>query len=197
MTGRTENSRPWGAIARIVTIGLLAIACATPLMRAQTDLYQGRYDAAARGFTDVLARQPERIDAVVGLGVARYKGGDLEGAAFMLDRALTLAPKDLEARLYLALTHLRQSRDAQAEAQLAGLAAMPGVHPRLRAHVQRTRDLVAADGVIADDVRTFVAAGLEDALEWDEDLVAARRLASLAVPAPHGWDHSDPYRWMR
>jgi len=181
-----------------IVAGVLAAGCSTASMRAQTDLQRGRYDEAAHGFEQILARHPERVDAVVGLGEARYKRGDLEGAAVMLERAVVLAPGDVEARLYAALVRFRQSRDTDAEAHLAELVKL-ALHPRLLAHVQRTRDLLGAGTPLSDSLRAFTAAALEDAMAWDEEVRAARSLAhaALAASVSVGWDDFSSYPWAR
>ena len=173
---------------------VLALAgCATPYVRGRAALGEGRYDEAAARFRDVLAADPARGDALTGLGVALYRQGAFDGAADALRRAVAAAPGSAEARLYLGLAHLRRGEDREAEAELAALGTLT-IHPRIAAQLDRAiRVLRLAD--LPDDVRAFVAASLEDEVEWAADVRDARQ-APRAYMQPTWffyWDTRERY----
>jgi len=123
------------SLSLIVSASILA-GCATPYLQGRTALQQGRYDEAATYFERVLAGEPGRLDALAGLGVARYKLGAFDEAVDTLHRVVTHAPKRADARLYLGLNYLRKGEDGLAEAHLTGLLDLKP-HPRLAAQIER------------------------------------------------------------
>src|SRR3989449_10845376 len=104
-------------LVTFLAVALLA-GCATPYGRARTALAEGRYEEAASGFEEVLARHPDRLDALVGLGKARYKLGAFDEAITALTRAVAQAPKSEAAQLYLGLSYLQKGEDGPAEEHL-------------------------------------------------------------------------------
>lgn len=179
---------------RALLLVVLALAgCATPYVRGREALVTGRYEEAAGHFREALAGDPARADALAGLGVALYKQGAWDGAVDALRRAVAAAPDIPEARLYLGLAYLRRGEERAAEAELAALRALR-VHPRLAAQLERAeRVLRLAD--LAEDVRQFVAAGLEDEALWEADVREARQ-APRAFMQPTWllyWDARDRY----
>jgi len=78
-------TRAWTLLA-VVT---LAAGCVTPYGEGQRALSQGGYGQAASHFTQALAEQPGRSDAVLGLGLAQYKQGEFGKAADTLALAGT------------------------------------------------------------------------------------------------------------
>src|SRR5438309_11357674 len=81
--------------ATLVTLlaAALLAGCATPYGRARTALAEERYEEAASGFEEILTRHPDRLDALIGLGKARYKLGAFDDAITALTRAAARAPK--------------------------------------------------------------------------------------------------------
>jgi tetratricopeptide (TPR) repeat protein len=61
------------------TLGLALLAC-------------GRLDEAGAAFAECVKRMPDFADAWVNLGVARYRGSNIEGAKAAMRRALEVAP---------------------------------------------------------------------------------------------------------
>ena len=57
----------------------------------------GRLDEAAQLCADVLAREPDRADALHLLGVIRYQTGDAHAAVELIRKATRAAPDDAEA----------------------------------------------------------------------------------------------------
>jgi len=106
--------------ATLVTLlaAALLAGCATPYGRARTALAEERYEEAASGFEEILTRHPDRLDALIGLGKARYKLGAFDDAITALTRAAARAPKSETAHLYLGLSHLRKGEDGPAEEHL-------------------------------------------------------------------------------
>ena len=79
-----------------VLLAALAFAisgCATTVGRGQTALRDGRYAEAASNFEKALKEHPERLDALVGLGIARYAQGSYDEAVALLGRALGQDPR--------------------------------------------------------------------------------------------------------
>src|SRR5213593_2765489 len=78
-----------GAMARAWTLLLVTILCAgcatTPYSEGQSALQKGRYVEAEGYFTQALAADPGRPDALVGLGIAQYKQGEIDQASDTLE----------------------------------------------------------------------------------------------------------------
>src|SRR5437016_2278254 len=137
--------------ATLVTLlaAALLAGCATPYGRARTALAEERYEEAASGFEEILTRHPDRLDALIGLGKARYKLGTFDDAITALTRAAARAPKSETAHLYLGLSHLRKGEDGPAEEHLKTLLAL-GPHPRLAARLELARLPAVLDGLLGD-----------------------------------------------
>jgi tetratricopeptide (TPR) repeat protein len=162
-----------------VLAALVVAGCASASGDARRALNQGRYADAASGFESVLARDPDRVDALVGLGVAKYKEGAFDEAIEPLDRAVAREPKLPTARLYLALAHLRKGEYGPVEENLGALVAQRQ-GTRLALQADRALRLLRGSDPISDDMRTFVAASLEDEAELERqaaEALAAQRAA--------------------
>jgi tetratricopeptide (TPR) repeat protein len=143
----------------LLVIVVLLSGCATAYVRGRNALAEGRYDEAASHFQESLARTPERLEALAGLGISRYKLGALDEAADALGRALAQAPGHPAARLYSALIALQ--RDDR-KAAIEHLEVYRGVAPDASAAAQIDRALaMLRRGPLPDEVRQFVAASLE------------------------------------
>src|SRR5881296_2958996 len=144
--------------ATLVTLlaAALLAGCATPYGRARTALAEGRYEEAASGFEEILTRHPDRLDALVGLGKARYKLGALDEAITALTRAVARAPRSETAHLYLGLSYLQKGEDGPAEEHLKALLGLEP-HPRLAAQANRALGLLRSDH-LSNDMRAFIAA---------------------------------------
>ena len=95
---------------RVVLSMLVALwmvtGCTTPYGQGRSALRQGNYDEAARYFEQALAQDPNRVDALAGLGIARYKEGLLDEAVNTLSGAVIRGPHHETAQLYLGLAYL-------------------------------------------------------------------------------------------
>ncbi len=181
----------------ILALALLLAGCATAYVRGRAALAQGRYEEAAGHFREVLGGNPARADALTGLGVALYKQNALDPAVDALRRAVAAAPQSCEARLYLGLGHLRRADDRLAETELTALRGL-GLHERLAAQLDRALRVLRVAG-LAEEVRDFVAASLEDEAEWEREVRQARQ-APRAYMQPTWfffWDAREryPYGW--
>lgn len=144
----------------VLLCGLALTACATTYGQARSALAQGDYTEAATHFERVLADEPDRLDALTGLGIARYKLGAYDEAAQTLGRVVARAPRQPAARLYLGLSALRQGEVGTAEEQLSAFRDLRP-DPRLAAPVDRALRLMRGDP-LTDELRQFIAASLEE-----------------------------------
>ncbi len=176
-------------------LALLALAgCATPYAQGRASLRQERYDEAVSHFSEALARDPSRLDARAGLGVARYKLGAFDEAEDALRQVLAPAPTHAEARFYLALAYLGKGQNSAADEQLTALLTLDP-HPRIAAQIHRALKVIRA-GPLSDEVKRFVAGSLEDEVEWEQEV----REAELARPVyvePVGIIYWPPYWYPR
>jgi tetratricopeptide (TPR) repeat protein len=162
-----------GTASRHVLVGitlttLVLGGCATAYVQGASAYRAGRYEEAADRFTAVLTSEPDRLDAQVGLGLARYKLGDWDGAIEQLGAAVARAPRHATARLFLGLAHLRRGDDGPADEHLSAfrdLRADPGVSGL----VDRALYLLRGDP-LTRELREYIAASLEGAAEWQREL---------------------------
>jgi tetratricopeptide (TPR) repeat protein len=155
----------------LVAVGLAA-GCAGPSLRGQVALRQGHYAEAAGRFEEALAREPGSLTPLIGLGVSRYKLGDMPGAIAALEDAAARAPADPSPRLYLALARVRAGDVARAREDLEALRGLP-LEPRLAFAVDRTIALLRG-APLGDEVRAYVASMIEDQADWAIDVREAR-----------------------
>ena len=156
----------------LIVMSILLAGCATAVGRGEVALRAGRYDEATSQFQLALARDPGRVDALAGLGIAEYKRGEFARATAALRHVVAEAPNAPDVRLYLGLGYLSQDDLGHAREQLAALRGL-GPHPRLRSQLDRALELLQPDLPIG--VRAFISASLEHELEWEQDVNAARR----------------------
>ncbi len=145
------------------------VGCAAPYVLGQTALRQGRYGEAVSHFEEALAQSPNRLDALVGLGVARYKLEEFDEGIDALERVVARAPGHGEARLYLGLSYLQKGEDSLAEDQLNALLGLKP-EPRLAAQVDRALRVIRLGELLPGEMRSFVVASLEDEAEWAREV---------------------------
>jgi tetratricopeptide (TPR) repeat protein len=161
----------------------LLAGCATAYSAGRTSLRQGRYAEAAEEFQAALNEAPGRVDALVGLGVARYKMGAYEEAEEALGRAVTQAPKNGEARLYLALTQVQKGEDTAAAEQLgAFLLLQPSA--RLERQIDAAVKLLRSDRPLTTEMRSYVATSLEESARLAREVRDAQWAAQRAYASP-------------
>jgi tetratricopeptide (TPR) repeat protein len=147
-------------MARAIVILVLGLGgCASSYREGKSALVENRYDEAAVHFADTLARNPDRLDALAGLGISKLKLGALDESVDVLQRVVARAPRQGEARLYLGVAFLQTGDLAAAEAHLATLRDQQP-EPRLAAQVDRALSLMRGEP-LTDEVRRFVASSLE------------------------------------
>jgi len=161
---------------------VLAAGCATtPTAQGRDALREGRPEEAAEHFKTALSEDPGKIDALVGLGISRYRVGAYDEAIAALGEALAKTPNLPAARLYLALSAVRKHDDAKAREHLEALHGLPS-DPRFNALVDQALDLFRA-GPLSDPQRTYLVASLDYGAEWARELAETRmalRNAQLA-----------------
>jgi tetratricopeptide (TPR) repeat protein len=161
-----------------LTIGLLLALCSNmPAYGQQGDLAvrskaatqamsEGRFDAAADIYREMLQALPDEPGLLMNLGMALAMGGHEADAIVPLRRAIQLNPKLLPAHLFLGSSYLAIGRPADAVAPLErAVAAQP-------ADVENRRMLAQAYSA-AD--RTADA------------VTQLRRVTELAPNVPAGW----------
>ena len=171
----------WGV--GLIFVIVLATGCAGPTAAGSSALREGRPAEALEHFQRALTEDPNHLDALIGLGISRYRLGIYDGAIAALEDAVKRAPGDPLARLYLALSYIRARDDAKALQNLTALRSMP-IDPRLGALVGQAIDLLGA-GNPPDPVRTYLIASLDYGADWSREL-AEIRLALRQVQA--AWD---------
>lgn len=153
-------------------------ACTTTFGQGVAAAREGRYADASRAFERVLAEDPDRFDALVSLGIARYKLGSFDEALAPLERAKARAPRDATVRLYLGLSHLQKGEVGPVEEHLAAFADL-AADRRIAAQAQRALRLMRGDP-LDSETRAFVAASLDDEAELLRELSEARRALANA-----------------
>jgi tetratricopeptide (TPR) repeat protein len=171
-----RSASPWPAlVAAALSVATLA-GCATPFSQGLVAARQGRYVEASVLYEEALARNPDRLDAIVQLGIVRYKLGALDGAIEMLERARTRAPAEPSVRLFLALAYLRKNELPAADEQLTTFVALKPDR-RLAAQAERTVAMIRS-GPLPEETRAFAAASLESAADLADEVDAWRALES-------------------
>jgi tetratricopeptide (TPR) repeat protein len=87
--------------------------------------HQGRLDDAERVFRHVIEQKATnerdgktQMEALYFVGAIRFRKGDFERTATIMERVIEFAPGHPEARYYLAMTYRRLGRDEEAREQL-------------------------------------------------------------------------------
>jgi Flp pilus assembly protein TadD len=158
-----------GASALSLLVSLVLAGCATGFGGGNAALRQGRYVEAVEGFEQVLAGDPDRVDALIGLGIAKYRLGAFDEAAEALDRAVVRVPAHFTGRLYLGLARLQRADDGAAEENLAAVAGMvPGT--RTAAQIDRALRVLRGRDPVGDELRAFMAAAIEDGVALERQV---------------------------
>lgn len=173
-----------GASLWILTLG----GCATTYSQGVTAARQGRYAEAAVLYEQALAKDPDRLDALIQLGIARYKLGDLDGALDVLERARPRAPGDPAVRLFLGIAYLRKNDLTRADEHLSAFIDLKPDR-RLAAQAERTITLIRSES-LSEQARTFAAASLETEAELAQEAIDAWRALQN-----ERWYYGYPYPW--
>jgi len=175
-------------MARAWTLLVVTILCAgcatTPYSEGQSALQKGRYVEAEGYFTQALAADPGRPDALVGLGIAQYKQGEIDKASDTLEKVLQVRPNEPSVRLYLGLAYLRNEDTLQAEEQLTALRSLD-IDPRIGRQIDRALE-VMKQGPLSGTVREFLIGSLETEAQLSRDardaLLQAQRAQAFYYP---------------
>ena len=139
----------------------------------QSELRQGRYIEAASNFERALKEQPERPDALVGLGIVRYAQGSYDEAVALLGRALDRDPRRADAQLYLGLSCLQRGDDGCAAEHLRAFRGLTH-NARVARQVDEALQLMRSEHPLSSRSRRFVATSLESAVKSEQELQDAR-----------------------
>lgn len=152
---------------------------------------EGRYLEAASRFTEALADDPDRVDALFALGLAHYRAGLFRAAIGPLGRAVLTVPDSAEARLYFALTYLALEDQGAALRQLRALLDL-SMHPRIVAQARGAVGLMES-GPLPAEMRDFIRQSLEDEIVWQQEVLEARAAPHMYLgPA---WFVGEPTGW--
>ena len=187
MIGRLRRHRAWllGGLVWVLP------GCATAYRAGEVALQEGRYEDATAKFGEALADRPDRPEALLGLGLARYRMGSFDAAVATLGRAVLVAPDRADVRLYLALGYLALGSQDLAAGQLAVLREQD-IHPRIAAQAGRALGLLRGEALPAE-ICDFVRESLDDEARWYQDVQEAR-LAPHQYFGPT-WFVRDPAGW--
>lgn len=175
----------------LITLALVLAGCASAYRSGQIAMQEGRFLEAASRFTEVLADDPDRPDALFGLGLAQYRAGLFRAAIGPLGRAVLAAPDSGEARLYLALTYLALEDQGAAVRQLKAMQDL-NIHPRIAVQARRAVSLMES-GPLPAEMREFIRQSLEDEIVWQQEVMDARLAPHLYLgPA---WFVGDSTGW--
>lgn len=175
-----------GRALTLFAVITLTAGCVTPYGEGQRALSQGRYGQAATFFTQALAEEPGRSDALLGLGLAQYKQGEFADAAGTLARATVERPNDPTSHLYLGLSYLQQGDAFKTEEELTVLRALK-IDPRLGQQIERALDVLRTEP-LSEPIRAFVAGSLEIEAELAREVQQARleaRRSFYYAPSPY------------
>src|SRR6267378_8543502 len=111
----TLSIRRWYPLL-LTALAVAISGCATTMGLGETALRDGRYAEAASKFETARKERPERTDALVGLGIARYGQRIYGEAVAYLSQAVSRDPKRADAQLYLGLSYLERGDECSAEA---------------------------------------------------------------------------------
>jgi len=161
------------SLAPLILAATLLAGCATTYSQGATAYRQGRYNEAAARFQAVLTEDPNRLDALVGLGLTHYKLGAWDEAIDVLSRAVAGAPRHAASRLFLALAYLQRGDEGRADEHLTAYRDLRP-DPRTASLVDRALQLLRGAPLTAE-LRTFVAASLEDSAELQRELSETRQ----------------------
>jgi len=134
--------------------------------QAKQDMAEGRYDAAARGYRELLERLPNEPGLLMNLGMALAMGGHAQDAIAPLTSATKLRPSLLPAWLFLGNAYLDLG---QPEKAIPSLQRFVAAQPE---HVE-SRQLLAAAQLMSGHPR--------------EALTHYRRLTKLAPRDAKTW----------
>ena len=162
----------------LLAVVALAAGCVSPVYKGQIALRQGRYIEAEGFFNEALTEDPSKTDALVGLGIAQYKAGQIDTAIATLEKAVQIRPNEPSVRLYLALGYLKREETEKAEVQLTALRGLR-IDPRVGQQVQQSLDLLK-QGPLTDSVRSYIVGSLETQAELSRDVQDARLQAQMA-----------------
>lgn len=164
----------------LVTLAVIALAagCVTPYGEGQSALQKGHFVEAEGYFSQALAADPGRTDALVGLGIAQYKQGEIDQASDTLQKALQVRPNEPSVRLYLGLAYLQNRDSVQAEQQLSALRSLD-IDPRVAQQIGRALEVIR-QGPLSDPVRDFLVGSLETQAQLSRDAEEARLQAQRA-----------------
>ena len=184
--------RAWALLAVIT----LTAGCVTPYREGQSALQRGRYVEAEGYFNQALAADPGRTDALVGLGIAQYKQGEIDQASDTLQKAVLIRPNEPSVRLYLGLAYLRIQETQKAEQQLTALRSL-NIDPRVAQQIDRALEVIK-QGPLSDPVRDFLAGSLETQAQLSRDaqdalLQAQRAQLYYFSYYPYAYPYFSPY----
>src|SRR5207247_11180039 len=126
-----------------------------------------------------LTEHPERTDALVGLGIARYAQGGYGEAATHLSEAVSQDPNRADAQLYLGLSHLERGDEGAAAEHLRTFGGLTH-SARVTRQVDDALQLMRTEHPLSPQSRHFIA---ESGVHCEVRAGASRRSVGLRTVA--------------
>jgi tetratricopeptide (TPR) repeat protein len=178
MTQRPALPRTFRAVGLVFLLALILTGCASATRDGQVALRYGDNATAVSNFERALAKNPDSVTALVGLGIARYRMGAFVEAESALNAALARSSDLPVAHLYLGLSALRRGQDEAADAEFVRFGSF-GMSPRLTAYIERTMRLLQTVPA-SDELRSYMADGIADQASWAGEVTEAVNAANYA-----------------
>src|SRR6267378_5601521 len=162
----TLSIRRWYPLL-LTALAVAISGCATTMGLGETALRDGRYAEAASKFETARKERPERTDALVGLGIARYGQRIYGEAVAHLSQAVSRNPKRADAQLYLGLSYLQRGDEGSAAEHLRAFRDLTR-SARVAEQVDDALRLMRTEHSLPRESRHFIAVSLESAMKSEQ-----------------------------
>ena len=126
------------------------------------------------------------MDAVVGLGIARYEQRAFDDAVAHLSRAVSQDPKLADAQFYLGLSYLERGDGGPAEEHLRAFRDYLTHSARVARQIDNALGLMRTAQPLSRESRRFIATCLESTVRSERELGDARRYCRFPKAHPAG-----------
>ncbi|WP_305186372.1 tetratricopeptide repeat protein [Reyranella sp.] len=166
-----------------------------PILLAERHERAGRAPAAETIYRKILARQPQRPSALIGLGRLLMRGSRFEEAVDVWQRMVTIAPHRNGPAFQLARALHRSGRLEAAVAQYLRVLAITPRFEKAFTALEQLRDVVDRDpshaAAFAEHLNSFGPARLEIRFEHLEQDVGAHLSLARQYEKSNEWDQAE------